>query len=64
MRVEAHFARWAVSKPAATVALACALALAGFACPADAAVAASAGHPRVTKPALLAEVSASSIVLR
>jgi hypothetical protein len=45
MRVEAHFARWAVSKPAATVALACALALAGFACPADAAVAASAGHP-------------------
>src|SRR5260370_38843095 len=45
MRVEADFARRVVSRPAATIALACALVLAGFACPADAAAtAASAGH--------------------
>ena len=51
MRVEADFARRVVSRPAATIALACALVLAGFACPADAAAtAASAGHAPTDAP--------------
>src|SRR5437870_566963 len=51
MRVEADLAWRVVSRPAATIALACALALAGFACPTDTAVAAvSAGQGGAQAP--------------
>ena len=60
MRVETGLARPAVSKRAAPIALACALALTGFACPADAAVTgASAGHAPSASIVAAAEAAAT-----
>ena len=61
MRVETGLAGPAVSKRAAPIALACALALTGFACPADAAVTgASAGHAPSASIAAAAETAAAT----
>ena len=61
MRVETGLAAPAVSKRAAPIALACALALTGFACPADAAVTgASAGHAPSASIAAAAEAAAAT----
>ena len=60
MRVETGLAGPAVSKRAAPIALACALALTGFACPADAAVTgASAGHAPSASIVAAAEAAAT-----
>ena len=60
MRVETGLARPAVSKRAAPIALVCALALTGFACPADTAVTgASAGHAPSASIVAAAEAAAT-----